>query len=472
MFDDNFYSSGDIVISKIHRIEEDQRLFEIKVDGWCVWPTIRTHIGRYLENVQIEKVTRRRLFDLVVYAIKDFFTLLHIRKSRFLIKSSTSARREKIGDHYKDIYFDDLLVEIKDFFKIEAINNFRMMHHSKQALIKSNMTSSLFDFLGLVLANFELGPWYIHSQAVRTYEILRDDHQIEALPIKWIKKRYLHFYWGKKFHKWLLNRVQPEYALIISPGNYDLFAAARERGMRTIELQHGALSQEHLFYNWHASSLKYKHQMPIAGELFLHGDFSKDEMNTLGFWGESLKVVGSLRMDSYRKNKPSKSNEHCTLLFCSQGVERQKVIELFTELLKISRSKLELELYIKLHPGYESDSEPYTEAFNNYENVKIVHGKSFPSTYELICRSHFHISLYSSTHYESLALGTPTIILPFANSGFIINLYNRGHAFMVDNAADLLDIVLQWQTYKLPSEISEYYFRSNALENIKMELGL
>ena len=472
MSEDKEYIQRKIIVDELQRIEEKYKLLEYKVSGWSIWPILRHSLGLSISNYPINPAKRKRNLDLVKYAVKDFFSILFLKKSRYLVKTYTSARGEKVGDYYKDIYFDDLLYEIKDFYKIEAINNYRLLNRSKKALIKSNMTNSFIEIVSGLFSYLKIGPKEINNISCDLARIINQEFRIDGFSPERICRRLLHFYWGKNFYTYIIKRINPDYVLVADPGEFYVFAAAKERKIPVIELQHGMFDRYHFTYSWHKNAQKYKSHMPIPEKIFVYGEHSKKELEHLGFWKDESVITGNLRIDQYRKQKTKISkNNICTLTFASQGIDRERVINLLDEFLKLTANSVEIILNIKLHPVYESNIDTYFKSLGHYKNVNILPATSLQSTFELICKSHFHMSISSTTHYEAIALNVPTIILPFATSELVESLSERGHATRIQNANDLYNIVANPDTYQLSQDIGEYYFKSNAVENMKRELG-
>ena len=466
------YTSQDVVIEKLLKVEKEFDVLKYQVNGWSIWPLFRHSLGIHLSNTPISQSTKKDRLTLVIYALFDLINVLHIKKKKILVKTYTSAYGEKINGRYKDIYLDDLLYKRNDIYKIEYFNNYNLMDRSRSALIKKSISNSLFEIITGVLVKLKIGPRSIYTTSKEIFKIFKEGLEIDDYSVNWIQARILYFYWGKRFYSSLIKRIEPEMIIVADPGEFAMFAAAKEHGLKCFEFQHGLIDRFHYAYSWGSDAKKYKTHMPIPFRIFLFGEQGKDELDTLGFWDKELKVVGSLRVDSYRekviKEKPSK----CTLTYISQGIDRDSVIVFITAFLNQVRDIMDLDLFIKLHPVYESKSEPYSMAFKTYKNVHIIGSDETPSTYDLIASSHFHISISSTTHYESLALGTPTIVLPFTTSEIMNSLIEKGHATFVKTPEDFFDVVKQWKSYHPINYISEYYYKSNALSNIRKELGL
>jgi hypothetical protein len=125
-----------------------------------------------------------------------------------------------------------------------------------------------------------------------------------------------------------------------------------------------------------------------------------------------------------------------------------------------------------MHPAYESDKRIYEKAFSADHRVRIISGSETPSTFELLTTADSHLSISSTCHYDALGLGVPTVILPFASSGWVLPLHQAGHAFLATTAESLLEIVWQFDGRGVPDDIGAYYFQPGALENLKTALGV
>jgi UDP-N-acetylglucosamine 2-epimerase len=175
-------------------------------------------------------------------------------------------------------------------------------------------------------------------------------------------------------------------------------------------------------------------------------------------------------MDRYRKNK-LRNEGPCTIVLTTQNLEAEKLIAFVAEFLEIADGQLDCSMYFKLHPS-ERNKEPYTSVFGNNERIYVILNKELPPTLELLAKADYHVSIYSTCHYEALALGTPTLILPFAGHQVMSHILETGYAFLVRTPQDMLNVILKSGRRKVASKVSEYYFAPGALENMKRELGI
>jgi hypothetical protein len=474
--DPNTNGSTEVIVqNQIWEIEKRNDLLQYRIDGWCVWPIVRFRIIKRL-NIKLEKITTtkkekstRRIIHLF-WGLLDIFRFINASKSDYFVLTSTSARSEATELGYKDVFFDDFLLRNKHFFKIENINNDDLLYKSKAALLKSNATTLFIEIAAFLLGELRPGTKNIYFVAENLFDDLQRELDSGIIDFAEIVKSLKFFYWGKRLYGLILNKIKPKCVLIANPGNYEITAAAKELGIPVVEFQHGFIDRYHPGYSWSNYARNLKEIMPIPDAIFLYGNYFKEELTTLDFWEESLKVVGSLGMDSVREKAIKDKTEKVMILFTSQGIDQEKIIDFLSQFLYLIRDQIEIFLYIKLHPRNEIGSEPYTVAFKSHPNVKVISPNSSLSTLDLIKKSHFHMSISSTTHFEALALATPTIVLPFATSERIHILKDLDHVYFVQTPQDLLEIVLEKINQNVSQLIGNYFYKNHALENIELEL--
>ena len=160
------------------------------------------------------------------------------------------------------------------------------------------------------------------------------------------------------------------------------------------------------------------------------------------------------------------------ILVTTEGIDTDRLIAFITEFLELARRKLEVALVFKLHPIRETNKSRYVEAFQKRENVHVILGNEPPTTFQLLSKAEFHVSVSSACHYEALGLHVPTIILPLKLHELFLPLKETGYAFLARTPQDLLNIILTQRHRKVPHEVGGAFFAYAALENIKRELGV
>lgn len=455
----------------IQALEISQDLLRWKMDGWCAWPVIRFNLAALASGLVIEtSKTRPTIPERLLQLIGDIPVIFRTKRPQVLLYVASSNRAEVENGRYKDIYFDELLKHIPEYFKIEHINNKLYLERSRSALFPSQMTTSGIYLIASALA-LVLPPRESAVLATRFMNAVQGVLISPRISHKHIRNFLSAYYWRKRLLRSLLRRLQPQFVLLQTAySNQALVAAAKELKIKVIEFQHGIIDRHHPGYSWTAEAAPYKEQMQIPDRIYVYGDYWRDELAINGFWNEELRSVGSMRIDHYRLHRSSEADTRIDagasptkIVVTTQALEVERLIAFLVEFVRCAQIPLEMD--IKLHPR-EANRQPYLEAFKNHPNVRILLGQEPPSTFELISTADYHASVWSTCHYEALGLGTPTIILPLTNHERVLHLCERapGYALLAKSPAEMYQIVRQKR--RVPPEIASYYFRAGAVQNI------
>lgn len=469
------YRTGSETLAILERLEKKHNLFEHKFDGYSAWRLLRfkaaTEIQNLPMNLKPDSLTWDWLKERILLFLPDLVTFISPRRSQYVFKTFSSALRELRDGCYADIYFDDILHELNEGFKIETLNSVAYHRRRRQALFPVAMTTSFVDMLSMFLSYLGIPKQYdalVHQieHEVGEEPMLQDLNRIR------IGRTLRRFYWSKRLYSSLLKRIQPLFVMTADQNEYAIWAAANHLGIPVLEFQHG------LFPRYDPDGAlpdvpdHQREGMIVARRILLYGEYWLNELKQGRFYRDELVVVGSPLIDTYRKKRAevaqkNKDRSHITILLTTQGIDRVRLIEFIARFLASAQGKLEYRLYIKLHPGFEKDKQAYENRLGGYPNVNILLGADDPSTYDLQCMTDFHISISSASHYDALGIGVPTIILPLASCEEVLHLADSGHAKVAHTPEELLNIILNDRGMNVSPEVSSYYYAPNALTNIK-----
>jgi len=459
---------------KIRQFETRNNLFELTLDNWCIWPVLRFQLFSKLESIQANKQIKSqplKTTQKLRYALNDLVNLFRLPPSQYAVFVQPSNRSEKVGEKYKDIYFDDLLAATSSFIKIENLVNRHYLAHGKSAFLPSHLTNAGIQ-LGVAAVLRLPTPTPIPALARTLSEMIIRDLGLNEFSLQRIATSLANFYWSKRLYKRMLDRIKPDFFLLTTAySNHAVVAAAKELQLPVVEFQHGLIDRFHNGYSYTQAALKFKRHLPLPDKIFLYGQYWVNELIKRDFWGSDLVAVGSLRMDHYRQQASiRKGSDDYSLVITTQNVDIQPLIDFILEYCRLAGGDNHYQIIFKLHPG-ENDKSRYLSAFKHDPRVQIFLGNEGLSTYELLVGADLHASIYSTCHYEALALGVPTIILPFTNHQTVMHLVDSGVGFLVNTPKDLFDLVAKRDKIEIPKETGEYYFKSGALQNMLQALS-
>lgn len=428
----------------LHLFETRHDLFQYQIEGWRVWPLFRFLTGLALQgfsgSVEPKGITRWEKMRLLAGSA---WASSFPSKARYFCKTYASSRRETLGTKSVDVFFDYWLKESREtYFKVEAVNNPFFLARFKKALLPSRMTTLALD--GEILKEEKKNhfPAELQDLAGKLRLAFSEIPALTQFSQARIAGRLRRFICAKRVYSRLLGRIKPEVVVVANIGEHDVIAAARERGIKTVELQHGSLYRFHYAYSWRANHSIFRSSMTVPDQIFVFGGFWREELLARGFWNDEIRVVGSPIMDVYRKaQRKKKKGGKFVLFFTSQGIEAEKVTAFFEDFLKKTSADNSIRLLIKLHPTYDKNDHCF-EALSRYPGVEILKAFESPGTLEILALSaDLHLSISSTCHYEALSLGVPTVILPFPGADEVMHLHHKKQAFFAASAEELAAFV-------------------------------
>jgi hypothetical protein len=468
------YRTGSEAIERLELLEKKHDLFKHTIDGYSAWKLLRFKAMIEIQNlpfdVKPDYVTWDWLKERLMQTLPDFLRFLFPRRARVVAKTSSAALREGEDGLYKDVYFDDFTEIMKDIYKIETLNSSAYRERRKYLIYPIDSTTSFIDLFSLFCASLGF-PKKFEPVINQIGREIREEPLLNSLSDKRIARTLRRFYWAKRLYASLLKRIGVTYVMTANQNEYAIWAAARQVGAITLELQHG------LFPRYDpdaltAHSIKYRESLIVPDRILLYGQYWKDELDRNQVYSGELIVVGRHQIDKYRKKRRILLQNRikaplCRILLTTQGIDRKNLIEFIAGFLKIAQGKLDYQLHIKLHPGFETDKQEYVSVLGSFPAVHILLGSEDPSTLELQANADFHLSISSASHYDALGIGVPTVILPLATYEEVLHLVDAGHAKLADTPEELLNIILKDRGLQVPAHVSDYYYAPKALVNFQ-----
>jgi hypothetical protein len=472
--------------NRLGELEAAQDLYRYTVDGYSAWRLLRFGAAGALQSLPVTLPAAsdrwRRLVEWLFVGLQDLPAFLFPQRARYVIKTFSSALSEKESGLYKDVYFDDLLREIiansKDgnaYFKIASLSNSLYAARGKSALVPITMTTAAIDLLTALFSRWG-GPESISAVAAKIAASLQTDPSLQIFTSEHIRLILRRFHWSRRLYGWLLRRIRPEYVLVADTGEFAIWTEAKKLGIKTVEFQHGIYTPHHPDAV-PALAAQYRNNLIMPDQLFLYGEYWKEQLEASDLCTPALVVVGNPRVDRFRPTRANylasrKNWDVCNLVLTAQGYDRERLIVFMADFLATLKETFNYALAIKLHPIYDKTKTLYTAAFDANPRIQVLLGSEEPTTFELLARADLHLSISSACHYDALGLGVPTIVLPLAAHEVVLPLVAAGHAQLARTAQELGQLVMHWRELRVAPEVSEYYFKPGALQNITRELGL
>lgn len=187
--------------------------------------------------------------------------------------------------------------------------------------------------------------------------------------------------------------------------NEGLIAALKLHGIRAIEIQHGLIAENDLYYAYPAYIKPVRDRALFSDDLCLYGEFWK-EVLLQGHERPSdrLHVVGDYTYLGGQELPPSNRKRNAVFV-TSQKNMADAYVPYLQKLAALIREKHpNWELWVKLHP---LEKEP--ERYQGLSGVKVFGNEAH--LLQLLADSRVHISIYSTTFFDAIGLETLNLSL-------------------------------------------------------------
>ena len=450
-------------VDLLNQLETTERLFELKLGDWCIWPLFKMEVMMMLTGLSVSgkgnppgRVWRIRS------GFADILTLTASPKRDFVIKTGTATLLDRAGAKYKDFLFDDLAGALDNVHKIETVIDASHLRRRKQSLMPATIGTSGAELAGGLAWRLSKDARY-DALAGRISSVLQQKLALEACTPTWASARIRHFDAMRRVYRVILGKLARRALLVGDPGEFGAVAAARELGLASVELQHGLLNSHHPAYAWSRAPSGAWPSLPVADRLFAFGKYWKDTLSEIPFWENRVDVTGSLRMDAYRKSAGSTRDARRLILFTTQGIDVDAAIGFVRDARAQQAAAERTHLVVKLHPAWDTSKERYSQAFAGDGGVEVQLASEGETTLEMLTHASLHISISSFCHYEACALGVPTCVLPFATSDSMRPMIAAGHATLASTPRELARAFDGGNGSTVRSVASAYYFEPGAL---------
>jgi hypothetical protein len=243
------------------------------------------------------------------------------------------------------------------------------------------------------------------------------------------------FLLDRAFYRRVLAVHRPEvvYCVVAYAGPAPLLAAAREAGIRSVELQHGVISRYHLGYSYpgvdFAKLAYFPDQLWSWGEPWdTLMDVPVPEARRVPYGFRYFEHEASRYRDLPRAPK--------RVMVISQGTIGRELSELVLRLWpRLASAGCTLDY--KLHPSEKARWRQYPAlvALSELPNVTI---RTEGNLYELMARCEWQLGVYSTALYEGHALGLKTALARLPGIEYMDRWFERGAAIDAQALPDVI----------------------------------
>ncbi|MGL4599800.1 MAG: hypothetical protein ACRCYO_19905, partial [Bacteroidia bacterium] len=233
--------------------------------------------------------------------------------------------------------------------------------------------------------------------------------------------------------------------------------ALKRAGAKSIELQHGLIAPEDIFYVMPKFIRTIRDRALYADEIWVYGEFWKQRLLQGGEYGEKeIRVIGwypriAVTHDSPEQDALKKfiGTKKCVLV-CTQTSLHEFYRPLIAALAEtIQKANHDAVILVKPHPH---ETTALYQELETYSNIKIAQGP-LDDFFKL---ASVHASIYSTTHYDAQRHGLRSFAWSVpACSDYVQAVIESGVAESLNEGEDIL---ARMQTTENQSKIAATHF--------------
>lgn len=444
------YFRRDIVVDIMRRLEAEGELYVYPTRSR--WTQARARLGTIKYAVMSGRLPKKKHDMLILNAERrvweeDHYECIYTDKIAANYPDSVVMERPYFQKHFRPVKTRNLVytdfIEIKTMVHWYACRSF----HKKQV---SEIREALYQKISKPI-----------GEICSAYRVIYDINQILD---KMVCGYYVYQMKRKEFSR-ILDKLEPKIIMEVVGYNIDCMIInelAAERGIPTVELQHGVTGKEHIAYNYSVGTrVKQFPQYFFAFSKFwidmARYPLSQDKLKDVGFphlcekAGRAKAVTGRCFPNQ--------------IIFISQPKIGEMMSEIAVELNELI-SHEQYKIIYKLHPGeYERWKERYPKLAAS--DIEVIDNSKI-DLYELFAASVCQVGGYGSTAtFEGLEFDLKTYIMREGAYPIIRALCEKGIAQFFDTAQDLYRMIIA------ESDRPEYknnFWKKDALENVIREI--
>lgn len=364
----------------------DFNLIKVVLDGLKV-----DYVSRGL-NVNKDFYKRKNLF----YAKEFIKSILKNKRIPKVSKNKNvllfgSVRYTQINNEYKSVYLDKLtklydrincyifmgenVIEKLDFdYSMKYVNQFSFMYSKHDSFLRNNLIKTIDK-----ISNLDFNKSEIDN----------------------IKIAFYLFYKQYIFYKRFLDLTFFEICYVVCHyHNEGFLLAAKHKKLKTVELQHGIIANQDIFYNYPNRFKKIRDKAIFPDQILVFGNHWKkilEEGNC--YKTNQIKIIGNFLTynDEILQNEKKLFNKNQKYILITT---QTKLSNFFVEYIKylsghLNKYNLDYKIIVKNH---------HSEELSLYSELKEIENILFSKSevYSLFKIVEKHISIYSTTLYDAI----------------------------------------------------------------------
>jgi hypothetical protein len=295
-----------------------------------------------------------------------------------------------------------------------------------------------FDFLKNELIVAQLFNEYsakdkqLHSALKKNYELLKSLHIFSKSELKVIRTGFELFFQQYRAWSYLFDNTNLQAAIVtVHYHKEGLIYAAKKRNIKIIELQHGLIAEEDIFY---LLPEKVKSVVPkalFADYILTYGKAWRERLLKGVEYSESqIKVLGYYHYNTNNYTEQEQKIEEISKQKKIAVLTTQTYMEsTFIDYVKLIKHKIPNNYVLVIKPHPAENKLLYKQAFENETNILLYTG----ALDFLLSKATFNVTCYSTTVFDAMRFGIKSFAINFDKySDYVLGLSNDNLVAVVE----------------------------------------
>ena len=285
---------------------------------------------------------------------------------------------------------------------------------------------------------------------------------IEIANIKFAMHKF--FFEFKAYDNFLCVHQNFKKAIFISHYHKEGFIYALKKNKVTcIELQHGLIAEQDVFYNFPKKILEIKKELLFADFIGVYGSYWKNKLlKGYEYQSEKIFIIGNYQFETIIKNEEYKylvelNKTKKSILITTQTSLHKQYIDFIIQLdAELNKQSQDFAIIIKTHPNENENL--YKEALKSYKSIYFT--KLPVSTLFQFIK--INITSYSTTLFDAIKFNVVNYVFKLPQTEDYVN------AIIKDGIATKIDLknIKIFKDSKYENKEPEYYYQKQNLKSL------
>jgi hypothetical protein len=388
----------------------------------------------YLFLKRIKSIKKSRFKELKKYANRKYLIV-------------DPARYKKSNDNsVVSTYFHHFYQQLSDFTSVSE-------HYNKHQLFDFSLQELHQELMFEPLSKDEIR---LRKELKSCYTRITQLNKFSNDDLENIRIAFDQFFKSYRSNDRIIKVLKPELAYLVCHYHKEgLMLALKRNGVKSIELQHGLIAPEDIFYIFPDRVKCIKEKALFADEIWVYGDFWKQRLLKGAEYAENqIKVVGYYQYenrsvpDIIANQLTLLKNDKKVLLFTSQVTLAKEVSEYLLFLANdIKKKQLDYVIWLKMHP---SENKNMYATLDGVDNIVIVE----ENPEYLFAYANLVVSVFSTTLYDAFRYNLPCFSLYIKEfADYVNSVVESGVAELIYNDQNPIEFL----SNSSKANVSEYY---------------